>query len=204
MRAVLAGVTVLGVAAGCGVLPGGGGGELGDGTATVVSSAPAVAAATGNPWDLPLDQRPPLFDPCTEIPESALREAGFTPDMRKPELTMRKPGEGMACAWGNSEVLANMISVWRTPEEVREMEHIAFQGVIEVDGRNAEEYFEVGDYGHRTDRAFFYTGRGAVSLSISSVSAVREFKGRYGVDAREVFRSTSSPFVAAIPSGDYR
>jgi len=204
VRAVLAGVTVLGVAAGCGVLPGGGGGGLGDGTATVVSSAPAVAAATGNPWDLPLEQRPPLFDPCTEIPESALREAGFSPDMRKPELTMHKPGEGMACAWGSSEVVLTVVAGWRTPSEVRALYELQYQGPVKVAQRGAEMYFETGDGGHRTITNVFYTGRGSIYISTDSVSALREFKGAKFTDARIVFEETVNPVVEVFPEGDFR
>ena len=39
------------------------------------TTSPAADEAPANPWDVPLEQRPALFDPCEEIPIEAVEEA---------------------------------------------------------------------------------------------------------------------------------
>ena len=51
------------VVSGCGA-------DHGEGTTTSASPEAPV-----NPWDLPLEERPDLFDPCAEIPIEAVEEA---------------------------------------------------------------------------------------------------------------------------------
>lgn len=98
--AVLAAAAV--VVSGCGA---------GDGEGTTTSALPEAPV---NPWDLPLEERPDLFDPCAEIPIEAVEEALGGPVELDEQLRIERPGELLSCGWRNREVIFNVLSTWKS------------------------------------------------------------------------------------------
>ena len=89
----------------------------GDGQDPVTTTSPAVAEAAGNPWDLPLGERPPLFDPCAEIPIEVVSEGAGKPVEQVDDLTHRRSTELMGCGWSNDELILSLLSTWKSKSD---------------------------------------------------------------------------------------
>ncbi|MDO8394341.1 MAG: hypothetical protein Q7T31_08140, partial [Dietzia sp.] len=78
------------------------------------TTSPAAAEETINPWDLPIEQRPALFDPCAEIPIEAVEQGVGGPVEPSEQLHNHRPGELFSCGWKNDEVLIDILSTWKS------------------------------------------------------------------------------------------
>src|SRR5699024_80758 len=70
----------------------------------VTTTSPPTEAPV-NPSDLPLEERPDLFDPCAEIPIEAVEEALGGPVEPDEQLRIDRPGELLSCGWRNRDVI---------------------------------------------------------------------------------------------------
>lgn len=176
----------------------------GDGEGASTTTSPAATEPSSNPWDLPIEQRPALFDPCAELPVEAV-EAGFGPTL-KPDQAVHhnRPGELHSCGWKNNEVLVGVVGTWLSKQgflEDRELVAIDTESVF------------LGRPGLRaTDRSasrddicyqIFFTSRGAVVVNVNLLTALREFRGERSSKACEVLDQTIGPIVEQLPEGDF-
>lgn len=196
-RAFVAAVVAAGV-----VLSGCASADGGEDTSTTTS--PAAAEKPGNPWDLPVEQRPALFDPCAEIPEEAIAEAVGDSVAAAEHVHHHRPGELYACGWKNDEVLLGIVGTWRTRVEFladSEFGSVDTQSVVH--GRPG---FRASDRSGGPDEncyQIFFTSRGAVVVNVVLTKALREFRGERSVKACDVLDQTIGPVTKFIPGGDF-
>lgn len=124
---------------------------------TTTTSAAAVGPT--NPWDLPLEQRPPLFDPCEEIPVEAVEEAIGSPLNAVENYSNDEPGELVSCGWKNSEIHFALLSTWKSRDE-----YFADRGFViresdaNFSGRSGIRMVSKGDNTDGSCYAVFFTG----------------------------------------------
>ena len=168
------------------------------------TTSPTDTQAPGNPWDLPIEQRPALFDPCAEIPVAAIEEGVGSPVQPADLVHHHKPDELYACGWQNDEVLFGVVGTWQSRQGF--LDH---SGLVPIDLRSVVHErpslraTEVGDRGEENCYQVFFTSRGAVVVNIALMTALRTFRGERSVDACVVLDQTIGPVMEFIPEGDF-
>lgn len=196
-RGVAAAVVTVGmIATGCGSADGG------EGTPTT-TSAPA-AEESGNPWDLPVEQRPALFDPCADVPTDAVERAVGAPIRKEARLTKSDPGNLQTCGWSTDELIVDLVATWKSHADY----------LVDPTGVIASERYPVEDRialrlldredDPNTCRYLFFTERGTVAISASLTTTFKTFRGKRFADVCEVLHEVSSPLVQIVPPGDFR
>lgn len=171
----------------------------------MTTTTTAVAQESGNPWDLPLEQRPPLFDPCEEIPEAVVEEALGGRVEHQPSLTKSEPGELQACGWKSKEVLLDVAVAWKSFDDFL----VHPTGVIDahsfpVAGRNAVRLLDRVDGTPNVCRYLLFTERGTVAISVGLNSTLGSFRGEHFTHVCDALDAVADPIVHMIPEGDFR
>ncbi|MFN3339849.1 MAG: DUF3558 family protein [Dietzia sp.] len=184
------------------VLSGCGAGQEDDQTTT---TSPVVTETSGNPWDLPIEQRPALFDPCAEIPIEAVEQGVGGPVEEVREFSSSEPEDLISCGWKNGEVHFVLLATWKSHEEYRSDRSFAvIDEQASSNGRSGLRLTEAGDNSSRTCTQLFFTSQGTMWVSVDLVTALREFKGQRLANACDALEEAVRPIVAHIPEGDYR
>lgn len=171
----------------------------------MTTTTTAVAQESGNPWDLPLEQRPPLFDPCEEIPEAVVEEALGGRVEHQPSLTKSEPGELQACGWKSEEVLLDVAVSWKSFEEVKsDPTGVIDELDIQVSGRSALRMTDRAEGISDVCRYFFFTERGAVVVAVGLNGTLGEFRGERFTDVCDALDAVADPIVQLVPEGDFR
>lgn len=172
-----------------------------DGEDTTTSPPPEASV---NPWDLPLEERPELFDPCAEIPVEAVEEAlgGLVePD----ELVHNhRPNELHTCGWKNDELIFIVTSTWRSKQGF--LTHTGFgpfntESVVE--GRASYRARDRDDSSNDTCYQVFFTSRGAVVVNVNLIDPFNVFQGSRNSDACTVLDQTIGSIINHLPAEDY-
>lgn len=188
------------VAAGV-LLSGCGAGQGGDETTT---TSPIVTETSANPWDLPIEQRPALFDPCAEIPIEAVEQAVGGPVEPDERLTNRRPGELVTCGWANSEVMINTIGTWKSREGyLADPSFFLRRQDSAILGRRGLTMVEAGDRTDSTCLQLFFTGRGTAYIKLDLIDGLSEFRGQRFTKACDVLDEAIVPLLPYIPEGDF-
>ncbi|MGN0101195.1 MAG: DUF3558 family protein [Dietzia sp.] len=166
-------------------------------TATTTSSA--SAEESGNPWDLPIEQRPALFDPCAEIPVDAVEDAVGRPVSSNDVLMRHEPDELMACGWVSDQVHLTVAASWKTRSQYLED---AAMVTVDHDGRGLK-MTEAGDQTDSTCLQVFFTQRGSTWVKLDIVTGLGEFRGERFVAACDALDQALAPLVELIPEGDF-
>jgi len=166
---------------------------------TTTSPAPEVAA---NPWELPLEERPPLFDPCTEIPIEAIEEGVGSKLEYVEEFRNYRPGELITCGWKNSEIHFTTLSTWKSREEFLTDRSVrVIDPISKETGRASLQMKEAADTTDRTCLHLYFTNVGSVMVKLDLVSALREFNGRQLTDGCSALSASMHPIITFIPTG---
>ena len=195
-RGVAAAVVTVGmIAAGCGSADGG--------ESTPTTTSRAAAEESGNPWDLPVEQRPALFDPCAEIPVEAIEERVGGPLRVQEVLTRHEPGRLMACGWANHEVHFTSAASWKTRSE-----YLADPGLVLLDRPDVAPsrgvlMTEAGDTTDRTCMHVFFTERGTSWVKLDLVGGLSEFRGQRFSDACQSLDHVMNSIENFVPEGDF-
>ncbi|MBB1025048.1 MULTISPECIES: DUF3558 family protein [unclassified Dietzia] len=194
IRGAVAAFAALAVVSACGV------GQDGDRATT----SSAVTEEPGNPWDLPIEQRPPLFDPCAEIPIEAVEEGVGGPVEEVEEYTRHNPGEMMVCGWASDEVDISVLATWKSREEY--LADASFEVLDEAPsgGRNGLRLTEVVDAFDSSCIQLFFTSRGTAWVRFDLVTGLNEFRGRPLTNACDALDKAIRPIMTYIPKGDFR
>lgn len=165
----------------------------------------AVAESPSNPWDLPLEQRPPLFDPCEEIPVAVVEEAIGGPTDAQPNLSKSELGVLQACGWRSEDVLLDVAATWKSFDRFL----VNPTGVIDeidtqVTGRSALRMTDRADGVPDVCRYFFFTERGTVVASVGLNGTLGEFRGERFTHVCDALDAVAGPIVQLIPEGDFR
>lgn len=175
----------------------------GDDQAQTTTTTSAVAENSANPWDLPLEQRPPLFDPCAEIPIEAVEEG--VGSALEPEVgySNMKSGELTSCGWTNDEVHIGLLSTWKSRADyLADGAFVVKDSQAEVGGRNAIRLSDTGDNTSGTCVLLFFTPKGAVWFSLDLATSLNRFKENQFSEACTVIDEAVEPIMEYLPGGD--
>nr|WP_241727075.1 DUF3558 domain-containing protein [Dietzia sp. SLG310A2-38A2] len=165
----------------------------------------AAAEESSNPWDLPIEQRPALFDPCAEIPIEAVEEGVGSNVVEISKFSNREPGALISCGWGNDEVQLSLLATWKSRNDYM------VDSAFEVEGSQARVGERVGlrlaDRGDVFDSScvqLFFTSRGSIWMRLDLVTGLNEFKGDIFAKACEVIDQVVLPLIDLVPEGDFQ
>ena len=163
-----------------------------------------VVETPSNPWDLPLEQRPPLFDPCEEIPIEAVEEALGGSVWLADELRNYEPNNLHSCGWQNDEVLFGVLASWRDKEGFRDdPEFVNQEWDTEHLGRSGLRATIRGDQTNGTCYHVFFTARGSVFANVNMTTSLNQFRGERLVSACEVIEQSIGALHSYLPEGDF-
>lgn len=185
------------VLAGCG----GGAGGSGEG----VTTTSTAAEKSGNPWAMPASERPPLFDPCAEIPIEAVREGAGPEAQHDPELSRSDPGGLVTCGWETREILFSVLSTWKSYSDyVADPASILDPEPVRVGGREATRMTERVKDPVYSCHLMFFTEQGTVMVTVDLVSGLRYFRGERPAEACDVVDTMTASILDFVPEGDFR
>lgn len=190
--------------AACAVLSGCAGDNVDEGDPGPASTSPVITETQASPWDLPIEDRPELFDPCTEIPIGALEDALDGVVVPQPDHTIHSPGEMLACSWKNKEVRVGVLSTWKTKDEYLADKAFAIESEnIVVQDRPGLRVSDTRDRSDRSCTHLLFTSRGTVWLRADLIGGLREFRGTRLAKACEIIDDVISPLISPLPEGDF-
>ncbi|MBF6842361.1 DUF3558 family protein, partial [Acinetobacter baumannii] len=130
------------------LLSGCGAGQGGDETTT---TSPIVTETSANPWDLPIEQRPALFDPCAEIPIEAVEQAVGGTVKPVDEFSNSEAKELISCGWKNREIHLVSLATWKSRDDyLSDRSFQLLDGGLETAGRSGMRLTESDDDSSRT------------------------------------------------------
>ncbi|WP_347238937.1 DUF3558 family protein [Dietzia sp. CW19] len=169
------------------------------------TTSPAAAEETINPWDLPIEQRPALFDPCAEIPIEAVEQGVGGPVEKVEEYTRHQPGGLMVCGWSSDEVDLSVLATWKSRDDyLGDAMFEVLDPRYEVMGRPGLRVVESDDLSEKTCIQMLFTDRGTVWTKLDLFGAFHEFKGERFTDPCDSLDEAMGPIVASLPKGDYQ
>ncbi|MDO5663322.1 MAG: DUF3558 family protein, partial [Brachybacterium sp.] len=157
-----------------------------------------TTSVEANPYELPLEERPPLFDPCTEIPEEALEEAGFTPEDKDQNFFIDDHAMINGCQWTNDDLMLSVASYWYSLEEMVANNDFQLQEPFPDQDRSGQ-FFKDPNRRDGAELAIFSTTRGVVIIDGQFASILPTFRGEPTTDLKAAFITTSIPLVNALP-----
>ena len=167
------------------------------------TTSAAAPEESGNPWDLPVEQRPALFDPCAEIPVEAIEEGVGSPVRADSELRIDRPGELLACGWKNEEVIFGVLSTWKSREDyLRDESFVASE--FAVSGREGLRLLSKADMGSNSCRQLFFSSEGTLFVSVSLVHGLASFRGQNFADPCTALEESVHPVMKYLPRGDHK
>nr|WP_241728305.1 DUF3558 family protein [Dietzia maris] len=198
-RAFVAAVVAAGV-----VLSGCASADGGEDKSTTTTS-PAAAEEPGNPWDLPIEQRPALFDPCAEIPIEAIEEGVGGAVHPIDEYANNERGELISCGWKSNEVHVSVLGTWKSHDEyLSDPNFVVDNRNDEIGARNAIQMTERSNRAEDSCLNLLFTGRGTVWIKVTMSTALRYFRQERSVPPCHALDEVASSIVAFVPEGDYR
>lgn len=157
-----------------------------------------------NPWDLPLEERPALFDPCAEIPVEAVEEALGGSVEPIDLFTRHQPGGLMVCGWASDEVDLTVLSTWKSRADY--LEDSAFTIIdseAKVGNRNGLRALDNSDAAERGCTQMFFTSRGTIWVELNMFSITREFHGERSVQPCTALNEAAMSVINHLPEGDF-
>ena len=174
----------------------------GEGGQQATTTSPSATEVPGNPWDLPIEQRPALFDPCAEIPVEAIEQGVGGPVELDERLTRHRPAELMACGWASNEIILNVVGTWKSQQEF-----LADPSFVDVKPSSLQgvEVFSARDRSDRDRSCYqiYFTPRGAVFVSVDLVSSLSSFRNEQFVDPCDVLSTIIQPIAEHVPRGEF-
>lgn len=175
-----------------------GGGEE---TPPTTSSA---AAGPVSPWDLPVEQRPALFDPCTELPLEAIEQGLGGPVEPVEQYARHQPGELMACGWRTGQADISVLATWKSRTEyLADRTFTVVDGQNEIGGRTGMRMLDAMDTTERSCLQLFFTERGTVWVKFDLIDIFRKFKGEQPADACRALDQAILPIMQHYPQGGF-
>lgn len=188
--------------AACAVLSGCAGGDVEDGEPDFPSTSQVITETQANPWDLPIEDRPELFDPCVEIPLEAVSNGAGSQVEEDPGLAIREPGNLISCGWKNDEIIFNVVATWKSRDSFLSDDSFTISK-LDVGSRPGYLVLNKSDVAGRSCQQLFFTSLGAVFLSVDLVHGLSSFRGKNFADPCAVLTEASEPIMQHIPEGDF-
>ena len=172
-----------------------------DGEVTTTSPPPEAPV---NPWDLPLEERPDLFDPCAEIPIEAVEEALGGPVEPDEQLRIDRPGELHSCGWKTDEVFFAVTGTWRSQQEfLTDPEFGPIDTDATVDGRVGYRTSDRNDPFESSCYQIFFSSEGAVVINVVLLKTMGQYRGQTFAKSCDVLDDVIAPIMDFIPEGEF-
>ena len=169
----------------------------------VTTTSPSPEAPV-NPWDLPLEDRPALFDPCAEIPVEAVEEAVGGPFRTDDGMHNHRPNELHTCAWRDDEIMYVVTATWRSRQGfLTDSGFGPFDTQSVASDRPSFQARDRGANAESTCYQIFFTSRGAAVVNVNLMKSMGQYRGETFVDACEVLETSIDPIVQHLPAGDF-
>ena len=171
---------------------------------TTTTTTAAAAQEPTNPWDLPLEQRPPLFNPCEGASLEAFDRALEEPGPPSEQMLNNEPNWLYSCMRSNDEVRIGVLASWKSKEEYYQDSQLTNQQRdFELAGRNGlRANIRGGDPSYKCIHVFF-TSRGATFIDVTLRTTLRVYRGERSADACDVLDDIGPPIVDSFPKGDF-
>ena len=164
-----------------------------------------VVEPPSNPWDLPLEQRPPLFDPCDEVSTEVVEEGVGAPTKLNEDLAVYDPPGLISCAWSNDELLISVLATWKSFDDYLDDSNFAVSSRgFQVYGRERMRLTQPEQSMQQTCHSLFFTGEGTLMISLSLLSSLNEFRGERFLEGCAVLDQIEGSIVDVLPEGDFR
>ena len=140
---------------------------LPEGSAAADTAAPSPAAV--DPWTLPIEDRPELFNPCTEISLEDLAAAGLENPTPRPEAEDHSDDPpGHQCGWESNNFTLVVGSMWRSIDDFGESSYEVITSINDVGS------YSLGTLeSERNDRQMACAVGTDTSLGLVTMDAVR-------------------------------
>ncbi|WP_440220212.1 DUF3558 family protein [Dietzia sp. MNB45] len=173
------------------------------GEETSTTTSPAAAEEPGNPWDLPIEQRPALFDPCAEIPIEAIEEGVGSPVRQDEQLRINEPGDLLACGWKNGEVIFGVLSTWKSRGDYLGDDSLV-ASESKVSGRPSLRLLSKADMGENGCQQSFFTPEGTLIVSVDLIHGLFAFRGENFADPCSVLDESILSVMPYLSEGDFQ
>lgn len=175
-----------------------------DGDPLATTTGPVITETSGNPWDLPIEQRPALFDPCAEIPVEAVEQGVGGPVEPVEEYTRHEPSGLMVCGWATDEVDLSVLATWKSRDEYLDDARFTIQDAhYEVMGRPGLRVLDADEFADKTCMQIFFTTKGTIWVKLDLFGAFSEFGGKRFANPCESLDKAILPLLPSIPQGDF-
>lgn len=172
---------------------------------TPTTTTSSAAAGPINPWNLPIEQRPALFDPCSELPVEAVEQGLGGPVEPVQQFTRHQPGGLMACSWATEHAEINVLSTWKSRDQyLKDASFTVVDPEFELGGRESMRMLDATDSTERACLQVFFTERGATWLMLDLIDRFREFDGERFVDPCNVLEQVGLPIIEHLPKGNFK
>nr|WP_072751865.1 DUF3558 domain-containing protein [Rhodococcus maanshanensis] len=130
---------------------------VGCGSESVAGEAEAVGAGSGEP----------VFSPCDDIPDEALRAVGMDPATESQDiLDVKQPGWNI-CKWIGPDHALSLFATTYTMDDVRSNKNFEEFHPIDLGDRSGITFREVADKDRRRCDVAFASNGGAMLVAIS-------------------------------------
>ncbi|AQA21037.1 hypothetical protein BTZ20_4102 [Rhodococcus sp. MTM3W5.2] len=178
MRLQLRGLAGFGLVCGALVL-------VGCGSETVAGEAEAVGAGAGEP----------VFSPCDDIPDEALRGVELDPATESQDIAgVKQPGWNI-CMWRGPEHALSIFATTYTMDDVRSNKKFEEFHPVDLGDRSGTSFRQVADKDRRDCDVALDSNGGAVMISISYLGGMAVVEEPCAVAAR-----TARQLLPHIPS----
>ncbi|GLB65323.1 hypothetical protein NCCP2495_32030 [Dietzia sp. NCCP-2495] len=172
---------------------------------TTAATASSATEQSGSPWDLPLEQRPALFNPCTEIPIAAIEQGLGGPVTPVDAFENHRPGDLMSCGWRAEEADLTVLSTWKSREEYRtDRSFDVVSAQEELNGRVGMRLLDAIGDPDRSCLQLFFTERGTAWVQVHLTNPYKELDGQRLPNACVVIDQFSQPIMEYLPKGDFQ
>lgn len=175
-----------------------------DGDPLATTTGPVITETSGNPWDLPIEQRPALFDPCAEIPVEAVEQGVGGPVAKAPQFSGHQTADLLSCGWKSDEMLVVVLATWKSHGEYLENPTGVIDSFdVEVAGRNALRLTDRPE-DPNSCRYLFFTTSGTIAVSVALTTGLDTFRGKDFTAVCDALHEVSLPIAEFVPEGDFR
>ena len=170
---------------------------LPEGSAAADTDAPSPAAV--DPWTLPIEDRPELFNPCTEISLEDLTAAGLDNPTPRPEAEDHSDDPpGHQCGWEADNFSLTIGALWRPMDDFSEG---SYERITSVSNLGP---YEVGTLeSERNNRQMACAVATDTSIGLITIDAVRAVTEstalRFGQDTCEDLATLFSGLAPSLP-----
>ncbi|MEU6561749.1 DUF3558 domain-containing protein [Nocardia nova] len=136
----------------------------------------------------------PLWDPCTQIPDGVLQQAGVDPSTKESGIAGVHQAGWEICTWKSPKFFLNVLSTGKSVQEIENKPgNIDFQDVT-IAGRQGRQFRVEGASKDSTCDVLFPAAQGTIELTLVNNAALDNLE-----DPCRVVQQVGEPLVPVLP-----